>query len=274
MELHAEQLKTLQTLELEMFKEFTNICAKLDLKYYLLGGTLLGAIRHQGFIPWDDDIDVAMPRSDYDVFIEEAQKHLSPHLFLQTFTSDPDYPANFAKIRNSNTTFIESSVAKCHINHGVYIDVFPLDFYPSSAGEKIFKLKNSFLKLRINCALGINKGHLLRRLAKLVSILFIPSRTIALKKREALFKSVKDRTLLANHCGAWGKREIVPAEWYAEGCEVKFEGLTAVAPKEYDKWLTQVYGDYRQLPPKEKQIAHHYVDVLDLETPYTYYTEN
>ena len=96
----------LQVAVLDIFKEFLCVCEKLNLKYYLLGGTLLGAVRHKGFIPWDDDIDVGMLREDYEVFLAHAQELLPDHLFLQTYKTDPGYHHVFAKIRNSNTTFL------------------------------------------------------------------------------------------------------------------------------------------------------------------------
>lgn len=103
------------------------MCDKLKLKYFVIGGTLIGAIRHNGFIPWDNDIDIAMPREDYEKFIKLGQKHLKKNLFIQTYKTDPNYLQNYTKIRDSNTTFIESNVKKHNINHGIFIDIFPLD---------------------------------------------------------------------------------------------------------------------------------------------------
>ena len=117
----------LKKIELEMFKYYLAICEKHDLKYFLIGGTLLGAVRHKGFIPWDDDIDIGMPRPDYEKFLLVAQKELPEHIFLQTHNTDIEYPNCFAKLRNSDTTFIETSCKKLKINHGIYIDIFPLD---------------------------------------------------------------------------------------------------------------------------------------------------
>ena len=86
--------------------------------------------------------------------------------------------------------------------------------------------------------------------------------------------TVPASTMIANYGGAWGKKEIVPASWYGEGTKVMFEGMELKAPAEYDKWLTQVYGDYMQLPPVEKRVGHHYVDAVDLYAPYTQYMRN
>ena len=121
----------LQKIELDMLKEFIRICDELNLTYYLVCGSALGAAKYQGFIPWDDDLDVALPREDYDVFCEKAQSMLPEHLFLQNHLTDEQYPLYMSKIRNSNTTFIERIHSKIDMNHGVYIDVFPLDGYPN-----------------------------------------------------------------------------------------------------------------------------------------------
>jgi len=273
-------IKQLQQVELKILEQFVNICNKENLQYYVVGGTLLGAVRHKGFIPWDDDIDVSMPREDYEKFLKVAQKHLPEPYFLQTHFTDKEYPANFAKIRNSNTTFIESSLSKCNINHGVYIDIFILDYYPINKIHFLsFSLKNTILKFRISAAFNLKNIHyplhkkIIRKFfSNLLKILY-PNIKSAIKNRDNLFKSIKKSSLITNHCGVWREREISPVEWFGKGTELQFENLTVKAPKEYDKYLTQIYGDYMKLPPKEKQVAHHYTDIIDLENPYTEYTK-
>lgn len=273
MEPKAEELKVLKQIEKENLKAFIEICEKLNLRYYLLGGTLLGAVRHKGFIPWDDDIDVGMPRQDYEVFLEKGQELLPEHLFIQTIFTDPQYPHCFAKIRNNNTTFVESSMCNRKMNHGVYIDIFPLDYYPEDekASRKLDRKKKYFNR-RVACSFYFPEKETFKY--KLVSFLMkvmFPSLNKVLRKRDALYKSAAESELLANHGGAWGKKEIVPKSWYGEGTELQFEGLTVIGPKEYDKWLTQVYGDYMQLPPEEKRVGHHYTELIDLERSYEIY---
>lgn len=265
-----EKLQGLKAVELEILREFLRVCEVLGLNYFVIGGTLLGAVRHKGFIPWDDDIDVGMPREDYEKFLTNGQELLPGNLFLQTFETDPEYPANFAKIRNSNTTFVETSVRNCDINHGIYIDIFPLDYYPEK-NVFWFEWKKLLLTLRISTVFGSTGMKRRTQIVRWLTRVLIPSHRNAVLKREKLFRSVKKSGLIANYCGAWGKREIVPAEWCSEHCELTFEGLAVRAPREYDKWLTQLYGDYMQFPPEEKRVAHHYADVIDVNTPYTEY---
>lgn len=273
MEATDEQLKKLKLIEMDMLCVFIDVCQKLNLRYYLLGGTLLGAVRHKGFIPWDDDIDVGMPRGDYEIFLEKAQSLLPAYLFLQSLHSEPAYPMCFAKLRNNETTFIESSIHHMKINHGVYIDIFPLDYYPDNEQKQLqFNRKNADYIRRISMTFHTAERKALKtHLKSLLIKLRYPSLEKTVRKREALYRSVPPSTKLANYGGAWGEKEIMPADWYGEGTTLIFEGLEVSAPAKYHEWLTQVYGDYMQLPPEEKRVGHHYVDVIDLHKPYTEY---
>ena len=262
----------LQKVEFEILKEFVRVCNELNLTYFLVCGSALGAAKYGGFIPWDDDIDVGMPRDDYEVFLQRAQELLPEKYFVQSFKTDIEWSANFTKIRNCETTFIETSVKKRKINHGVYIDIFPLDWHEDNK----YKLKNFNFKNKLYQA-AIAKSFYFERskrnwkwYAIRLLTFFIPVKT-ALRKREKLLKSNKGRLYLANYCGAWGSKEIVPYSWYGNGVELEFEGLKVRAPQEYDKWLTNVYGDYMQLPPKEKRISHHYTEVIDFSKSYKEY---
>ena len=278
MDMENADLKKLQTIELEIFSAFIDVCKKLNLKYYLMGGTMLGAVRHKGFIPWDDDIDVGMMRKDYEFFCKEAQKLLPEKYFVQTNTSDFAFPANYCKIRDSETAFIETSCRCLPINHGAFIDVFPLDYYPENkVSAYIFDKRKAALSVRVNKAFSLEKR---KKSAKTVcSEMLYHIATLgmnpykALQKREKLYKSVKPTGSIANHAGAWGKREIVPIEWYGDGVEAEFEGLKVTIPTHYDLWLTKVYGDYMTPPPKEKRVTHHDTEVIDLEQSYLQYMQ-
>ena len=264
--------KRIQAIELDLFHEFVTICEELGVRYYIIGGTLLGAVRHKGFIPWDDDIDVGMHREDYSRFVKYAGSMLPEGLFLQTHNSDKEYHSNAAKIRNSNTTYIESCVNKSRINHGVFIDIFPLDNYPvGKMKEAVFCAKKRIISLRINSVFqNMHYGGMKKIVQKGLRLIY-PTLYSAVNAREKLYLSVPQTGLIVNHSGAWGNKEIIPTEWYAEGCQLEFEGMRVTAPKEYEKWLNQVYGDYMKLPPQEKRVTHHITDVIDFENPYTMY---
>lgn len=200
---------------------------------------------------------------------------LSEGLFIQSTETDKGYLMCFSKIRNSNTTFIESSVAHLPINHGVYIDVFPLDYYPSEEKKrKNFVRLNTIYNMRIFQGFKLTgKRSIKGKMAALVLRVIFPSIDKVLTKRDNLYRSCSSDTMLANHGGAWGEKEIVPAEWYGEGVDVMFEGLCVKASNQYEKWLTHVYGDYMQLPPEDKRKSHHYCDIIDMQNPYTKYID-
>lgn len=262
----------LKEIQLDILKEYIKICSKYNLRYYFMGGSCLGAVRHKGFIPWDDDIDVGMPRPDYEKFMRVAQSELPKHYFLQNEKTDPDYPSCFAKIRNSNTTFIESSVAHLNMNHGVYFDIFPIDGWCT---KPLFKLRK---KIYTICVQKIYKVSSKRRflsnlVIKLISLI-IPDYRKARDKLNKLVSNCKydEYEMVANYFGAWGERETFLREkCFCDGSIGEFEGINVVLPKDPDYYCTRLYGDYMQLPPVEKRITHHYCDVIDLDNSYTKY---
>lgn len=271
MELSQTHTRVLQQIELEILRVFIEICEKLNLKYYALGGTLLGAVRHQGFIPWDDDIDVGMPRKDYDIFVQRAQEYLPKHLFLQTHMTDPESPFAFAKIRDSNTTYIQFHIRKQKMHHGIYIDIFPLDYYSDTYIRKSFYRKKRWCRRRVGCVYDVGKIGIKTHISQMLARILMPTLQDAISKKENLYRSVPRGDTYVNHEGAYGVKEIMPVAWYGEGINLVFEGLNVVVPREYDLWLTQVYGNYRELPPLEKRKTHHDVVVIDAEKPYTDY---
>lgn len=278
MVLNKEELRRLQSIEVDMLKEFVRICNELRLKYYVIDGTLLGAVRHNGFIPWDDDIDVGMPRKDYEVFLKKAPEMLAEGLFLQNNHTDKEYCLNMSKIRNVNTTFIEKECRRQNIRHGVFIDIVPLDNYPLSFCSRLWlDFKRKILGWRIGKGFVWEVPNPIKRMVKelmyaCLSLVWTETKE-AVEAREKLFSSFPYTGLIVNFSCLSGKKDVIPAEWYGEGCDLDFEGIKVRAPKEYHKWLTQVYGDYMKLPPKEKQVAHHHTTIIDLDHPYTDYLE-
>ena len=268
-------LNEIKTIELDMLIQFDAVCKKLGVSYFLVGGTLLGAVRHKGFIPWDDDIDVGMNRSDYELFISNAKDQFPDYIFVQNYHTDRNVPFCFTKLRNSNTTFIETQFKNISMNHGVFIDVFPFDYYPDNKREEILLLcKDRVFAHKIDRAFYIDGGteySLLGKAANLLSDLLFRDVNSAVNGRDLMYQSFKASSLVTNYCGAWGKKEVVPKQWLEETVKLEFEGAVFCAPKEYDKYLRNVYGDYMQLPPENKRISHHYTECVDLDRPYTCY---
>ncbi len=275
MKYQEEELKALQKTEIGMLKVFVEICEKYHLRYFLLGGSCLGAVRHKGFIPWDDDIDVGMPRADYIRFFEVAPAELPSHLFLQNIQSEPDYPANFGKLRNSETAFIAASETHIKMNHGIFLDIFPLDGYRK---DFLFDLKNKLYQKIASGAYAVpkelrtGKRALLEGVLKLLGLDAKKYRD----KREVLLQTYPydDCEIIANYCGAWGAKETMPKEIFGKGSKGEFEGFSVMLPEYPDQYLTRLYGDYMQLPPEEKRYSHHHCLVIDTEKSYCEYLKN
>lgn len=270
-----ENERLLKDCELNMLKALSEVCSKLNIQFFLVGGTLLGAVRHKGFIPWDDDIDVGMLRKDYDRFVNEGQALLPEYYFLQTNKSDPQYPYNFAKLRDSRTAFVETVLKNRDINHGVFLDIFPFDYYPEKKNDAIIlELKKKFLTNRIQNDLYFEvpeKHSFVGTVMLILGRVFYPKAQKAIDAKEVLISDNAASSLVTNYCGAWGKKEIVPLAWLSEVCYLQFEDIMAPCPKYYKEYLKNVYGDYMKLPPEEKRVGHHFNEVIDLYHSYSEY---
>lgn len=263
-------MNDLQKKEFEILNAFIDICEKLNLTYYLVCGSALGAIKYQGFIPWDDDIDVALPREDYEKFLAEASKWLPSHLFLQNYRTDPAFPKVFSKIRDSRTTYVETNYEGLDMNHGVFIDVFALDGYPSAAREiaEFEKKKKKYIRLT-SCSLQPSGSLKSRVLRKVLRIFGYHRRTAEyLDKYEKMIRGYAESEVFCNYGNFRGVLEKTPKEIYGDGVEASFEGLSVRVPSEYDVYLRKKYGDYTLDPPVEEQVGHHYYVVMDLFTSY------
>ncbi len=266
-------MNKLQETQLEILKVFIAICEKHHLSYFLVSGTALGAVRHHGFIPWDDDIDVGMIRSEYEKFLQVAPKELAgSHYFLQTWRSDPHYIYGFAKIRDNNTTYIENFFMNHQINHGVWMDIFPID----GLTDKELSIKK--LKPRLHhFVFHIYMSYLpalLRKFHKktffkdllfnFIGVLFYPFNIAHYHQRKLDKMGNKYPLEKATYAGNYmyyftGRIEALPAHIYLETTDAIFEGVKVKIPKDYDTYLTCLYGNYMQ-PPKENDRVGHHID--------------
>lgn len=267
-DLSNEQIQQLKLIEFDLLKAVVSVCNNLKIKYFVVGGTLLGAVRHNGFIPWDDDIDIGMLRRDYEMFISKAQELLPNYCFLQNYHTEPDIPLAFTKIRNINTEFVESNLSKFSVNHGVFLDVFPLDSYPDNAFKQmIVNFINNVCNKRINYELGIYKNkNILSKTIGILSKLVFPNyrRAIKVKDKMCIGLSKKETGYKRNYSGAWGLKEVLPSVDFEKTETLIFEGLNVDAPGLYEDVLSKIYGNYMELPPIEQRCAHHYVDKVSL----------
>ena len=257
-------IKKLRKSEIKILDEIVRICEKHNLKYFLMGGTLLGAVRHKGFIPWDDDLDIAMPRDDYEKFLDIAIEELSDDFEVDDIRTNENYNLIFAKIRLKNSLFLAGYCKEEYIKHnGIWVDVFPFD--ESKHNRDLFiKMKWSHIRLlkaiyiRNTELVSMKKHHLTNFLQNFYKN--VPQK----KLNRRIYKKItsenhrKGNKYYINYGSQYGvmkqthlKTNLFPLK------KITFEGKKYCVPNNYKEVLRTIYGDnYMQLPPKEKQITH------------------
>lgn len=255
-ELSGEQLRQLQLIELEMLIEVDRICRKNNIKYSLAGGTLLGAVRHKGFIPWDDDVDVVLTHEEYEKFYEACKKDLdTTRFFFQDFRNDPDYRWGYGKIRRLNTEYIKKGQEHLKQKTGICMDVFDYQYLPqNSIRKKIYKLKMFCIRKTMYSALG---KYAEDRWIMRVWYGFLSLIPIGIVQRERLRELEKLNGIHSDKMSCemfpQSKMDGIDSSIWSEYEDVEFEGMKFMATKKADEYLTISYGDYRSLPPLEKR---------------------
>lgn len=261
--MRMEEIYAYQTEELNILREFRRVCDLLGLRYYLTAGTLLGAVRHQGFIPWDDDIDVAMPKADYELFSRKGYKFLSEEYLFQDYRTEPNFPYYFAKIRKRGTKVVEPILSSIDMAQGIYIDIFPLDICPdrdwtATCFFKGIELLDCAVLARVSTEFvcGYEKSYMrfawnvLRRLPN--QMLF--------GWRNLLCRVVAWGASGQKLCTAGGRhgfpQESYLSEWFQETVYLDFEKERFPAPAGWDELLKNMYGDYMCFPPLEEREQH------------------
>jgi lipopolysaccharide cholinephosphotransferase len=259
MELTPEQIAELRTRELEIYHEFSRVCDVLGLKYFLYAGTLLGAIRHNGFIPWDDDFDVCMPYADLMILEKKWNEIANKEYFLQTRDTDPEYILPWDKIRLTNSAFVETNSQNLHINHGIYIDVFPI--VPCTKNKIVLRHDN----LRMHFVYSRTYNYFYHEKKKphfrsIVSWIFLLGRSSQssgklLWKRFAECQKKYQNTGFVSITGFTMTK--FPSSIFDSAIDHKFDAITAKVPMNYDLFLRMHYGDYMTPPPlKERKSTH------------------
>ncbi|MCI5496988.1 MAG: LicD family protein [Firmicutes bacterium] len=261
------EIKEIQKIAFEILKFVDKFCRKHNIKYSICGGTLLGAVRHKGFIPWDDDIDIMMPREEYERFLklmDNQYKNGDKYKCLHYGKNFPDYYYRFAKVVDLSTTLQESTF----INNkelGIFIDVFPLDGIPSNHPLRYAKKSHYYGRMLIHSNMskvnknGIPIGKYLIKKYLLYPFAKLYGRDYWLKKHENYVKSFhfNDYEYCNLYAGGIGINEMFPRKFFDEIIDIDFEGYKLQTIKEYEKYLEHAYGDYMTPPPPEKQITHH-----------------
>lgn len=263
-------IKIIQDKILSILKEFISICKDNNLTYYALGGTLLGAVRHKGFIPWDDDIDIGMPREDYEKFKKIASNALSDNYkFLSEDTSN--YKKAFSVIRDDSTKII-MNYSNEEQEESLWIDIFPLDGMPTNPLKKKYhSYRYLYTRMMVqlsqfNSLVNQKKENrpwlekVIIRIANVVKIERVVSFSWAQKKYLQTIKKYSfNEGFAGNYTGAYKLREIVPSDYFGQPALLQFEDLKLSCPHKFREYLTAIYGaDYMQLPPEEKRVLHHY----------------
>ena len=271
-------LRDVQLIQLNMLLKVDEICRQNNIRYYLIGGSALGAVRHKGFIPWDEDIDIGMFRKYYDQFLDIAGKFLGNEYFLQTNRTDPHYHGPYAKLRANNTTFIEneSKYLGAKVHQGIFIDIFPLDNVPDN--ELLLKLQLMLVRFLLSVAFARANNYPVNRYKRYIKKMYsIPFLKLMKKKtfdeiinRVASFYKNKDTSRIANLFGRYREKEVVPKYYFGKAEYLEFEGYKFPVPEYYDEYLKKVYGDYMKLPPIEKRYIHN-IEYIDVENSYEKY---
>ena len=262
-------LRELQLSELDILKEVDRICKKHNIKYYLSWGTALGAVRHQGFIPWDDDIDISMLPEDYLKFKEVCKTDMKEPYFYQDWDTDPYYHCSWAKVRNSNTTSMMAEMKDYPIHWGVCIDVFPLFYLPKDHVDRFTAFCVKLMNITTAKPLD-NYGYCFTRYAKYTRM--IPTALCNKIKRMCFKKLIGGNSNYPSVLTDVAPQRIEPSCNYGETILVKFEDGMFPINKEYHASLTHAYGDYMKIPEIHERIDHGNI-IVDLANGYTMYTE-
>lgn len=262
------EISKLKLVELELFDELDRVCNVLGIKYYMVGGTLLGAVRHQGFIPWDDDIDVVMFRNDLET-LEKNKKLFDNKYFLQTETTDEYYPLMTSKLRKNDTVFLESCMDENLKSHsGVFIDIFPLDDISDVNSSKIAKnakligIFTTVICEKCGYHFDVKKGTKL--LSNILGVIGVKKLKLIRNKlmTSENGKGFKNCTIYASNYGY--KKQCRDKDVYGKGVRLNFEGKQYIAPQNYTSFLIQLFGEnYMELPPVEKRVTRHPISKLD-----------
>lgn len=269
--MEKEVLHKVQKIQLEMAKDIKRVCDENGIRYFLYRGTFLGAVRHKGVIPWDDDMDFGMLRPDYEKFRKIALEKLGKDYVFQDWHTDEKYALPFGKVRKRNTVFVESKCARLPEN-GIYIDIYPLDYAPADLTERkalakkllhLFRVK--LMKSGYTPWMEEEKIIWKKRIGYLLyqtAALFVSQKKL-IKVYDGLVNAVPEGDVVYEQ-SALPIAYYFEKKWVAEVQEYPYEDTTFAGPKDYDAFLSCLYGDYMELPPADKRENRHQIKELDL----------
>ena len=253
-------LRKLQMIQLEMLVEVDRICKKCGIKYNIIAGTLLGAVRHGGYIPWDDDADVAMLRSEYEKFRKVCRKELDTTRFIfQDHRNTKGYRWGYGKLRRKDTLFLREYQEHMPYMQGIFIDIFPLDGVPDNYIMRSVKNFECFCIRKIlwsKVGKAAEKNFWKRQVYKLLDK--IPEKDVFHYYHVMIHHANKKKTRMVRILmfptpnNEWGYYR----NWYDNSADIEFEGVVFQGIKDYDSYLNFKFGNYMELPPSEKRKVH------------------
>ena len=269
--MERELLRKVQLTQLEIAKEIRRVCEENDIRYFLACGTFLGAVRHKGFIPWDDDMDIGMLRSDYEKFCRIAPQKLRPQYCLQTWYTDPNYSLPFGKVVKRGTVYLESKKSRRLQENGFYVDIFPYDYAPEELVQRdsyasrllsIYRVK--LMKSGYKPWMEEDRIVWKKRIGYLyyqLQALFSSQKELA-KGYDALAVSIHSSPLMVEQ-SALRKPYYFDSAMFEHFADYTFEGETFKGLKDYDAYLKVLYNDYMQLPPEDQRENRHQIVEID-----------
>ena len=269
-----ETLRKVQLVLLDMAKEIKRVCTVLGIKYHLDSGTLLGAVRHKGFIPWDDDLDIGMTREDYEVFIKKAPALLREDYYLQTWHNDPKYGLPFAKLRKKGTVYVEEASANTGARTGFYVDIFPYNSYPNDIIEQKKQGRKCDLYRRlvlIKCNYSPWKASDSRVVLKKYVYYIAKFLVLSVSKEELInryqkactkYEGIATEYVFPSGTTNYGKW-VIKRNCIEDLAPLEFEGDEFLCPNDYDQYLRAAYGEYMILPPEDKRVNRHHIISID-----------
>jgi len=270
---YKSEINELQKIQLSMLKDFDAVCQKHRISYQLFSGTALGAVRHKGFIPWDDDIDVVMLREDYERFFDSASKELDSNKYYVQREFSEHWPMIFSKLRLNGTTYIEKYHSHdARIHQGIYIDIFPCD----NLSDNRLMQKLQYIASKIVIAKSLYaRGYETNSTVKKCFMQFCrilptePFKRLCIRRNDS--SSLKVHTFFGG--GKKFERSIYLREWFEQSVKMRFEDSEFPVSAHYDEMLRVMYGDYMIMPTLEQRVCKRHAAIVDINKPYTFHLE-